>query len=385
MKILLALLILSASKQALAVPNFCEKNGDIYFYNRQTRQMEMEKILDGDLVKKIHKKKITFIFKGSVGKISSGILKLRNNKKEEAITDFIKNYDIKMRDFYPFPPIKPSPNYVGYNNFLEFFIRPVRKSARPIILKRELMPAFADARYRGFNEIGGSVTDTKVVDEREVIVKNNRFKASYLLGGYKGNRLIPRRYRGQFEKSEKYQKIFKNGPMIIARLAPVDYHRFHFPLGGKILDVYRVKGDYFPVNKLYVDSDPDILFKNERVVNIIDTKEFGKLAYIEIGAVGVGKIVHTHPAHPLDDKSYQERVPNLRNDFLPLVPRGSLNVSRGDEKGYFQFGASTIVLLGEKGKWEVSSDIVQQTKRGCEVYLKLGELVGALKSSAKRK
>ena len=291
-----------------------------------------------------------------------------------------------MEDFHPYPArIKnKGKGYVGYNDFFEFFIRPVKKSARPIVKKSNIMPAFADARYRGFNFITNrKVESGEAEDPREVIVKKNRFKAHLLLGGYE-RKVFDLRYKDQRVKAEKYQKIFANGPMLIARLAPVDYHRFHFPVKGRIEDVYRVKGDYFPVNKLYVDSDPGILFKNERVVTIIDSPIFGKLAYIEIGAVGVGKIVHTHPAHPVTKVpflyrlKYQHWLPkalfcHTTDAFLPDVPRGSRLVNRGDEKGYFQFGASTIVLLGEYGRWEVAPDIASQTQRGCEVLLKLGQ------------
>lgn len=357
------LFFLLFSNSLIAANNLCEKNGDIYFFNRDTQQFEKEIIFGGEIVKKVYEKKIDWIFKGTTGKIVSGILKLNAKGGEKKVHEFINEYKIKIYDFYPSLGRNHESPKTGYANYFDFFIRTVKAPQRPIIQDPLIIPAFADARYRAFSFIqkeGPIVKNSPQTDPREVIVKFNRFSANRLLGDKES------RLRG-------WDKIFNGGPMVIARLAPVDYHRFHFPVDGKILDVYKVKGDFFPVNKLFVDSSPDILFKNVRVVNIIDSPTFGKLAYIEIGAVGVAKIVHTHPAHPNNDPFFLNFDKKSQNDFLPNSPRGSLMVKRGEEKGYFQFGASTIVLLGEAGKWTPSEDILNQTRNGCEILLNLGQ------------
>jgi len=102
------------------------------------------------------------------------------------------------------------------------------------------------------------------------------------------------------------------------------------------------------VNPLALKMKQDILMTNERHVTIVETKNFGKLAYIEVGAVCVGKIVQSQP----------------------LVKGGSFK--RGDEKGYFLFGGSTVIVVGEKGKWKPSQDILDYTKKGMETYIQLG-------------
>jgi phosphatidylserine decarboxylase len=93
----------------------------------------------------------------------------------------------------------------------------------------------------------------------------------------------------------------------------------------------------------------DVLTTNERQVTILETDNFGKLAYIEVGAMCVGKIVQSHQAA----------------DFAP-----------GDEKGYFLFGGSTVIVLGEPGRWQPEPDLVAQTANRRETLIRLGAPVG---------
>ena len=103
-------------------------------------------------------------------------------------------------------------------------------------------------------------------------------------------------------------------------------------------------------NPLALLHRKDIFVKNERRVSILETENFGKIAYIEVGATCVGKII----------QSFDESKP----------------FKRGDEKGYFLFGGSTVIVLGEAGKWSPSSDILLNTKKGIETYIHLGDEVG---------
>jgi phosphatidylserine decarboxylase len=148
------------------------------------------------------------------------------------------------------------------------------------------------------------------------------------------------------------ERVIKDGPLLLARLCPVDYHRYHYPDDGKTLNSYTVHGDYHSVNPLALKYRQDILIKNERRVSIVETKKFGKLAIVEVGATCVGKIIQSH------DES---------KDF-----------KRGDQKGYFLFGGSTVIVYGEPGKWKPSSDILKNTELGLETYIHLGDEVADL-------
>ena len=92
---------------------------------------------------------------------------------------------------------------------------------------------------------------------------------------------------------------------------------------------------------------PDILFRNERQINILDTRNFGRIAFVEVGAMSVGRIVQMHP---------------LDTPYL-----------RGDEKSVFRFGGSAVVVFGEPGLWRPSDDILARTQDGVETLVRLGE------------
>jgi phosphatidylserine decarboxylase len=109
------------------------------------------------------------------------------------------------------------------------------------------------------------------------------------------------------------------------------------------------------VNPLALKVKPEIFIENERHVTILNTDNFGKMAYIEVGAICVGKIIQSKPLY------------------------AGMPFSKGDEKGYFLFGGSTVIVLGEKGKWTPSSDIVNNTHNGLETYLQLGMTAAILK------
>ena len=152
--------------------------------------------------------------------------------------------------------------------------------------------------------------------------------------------------------NQELAKDFVGGPLMIARLCPVDYHRYHYPDNGMTTKSYSIHGDYHSVNPLALKYRGDIFIKNERRVSILDTEKFGKLAYIEVGATCVGKIV----------QSFDESKP----------------FKKGDQKGYFLFGGSTVIVCGEKGKWQPSLDMMENTKLGIETYIKLGDEVATL-------
>ncbi len=229
------------------------------------------------------------------------------------IEKFVSMFKINMDDF--------EQSEKGFRSFNDFFERKL-KSGKRVFVSDKQMPAFCEARYLGYNEL----------DAKEMVpVKGYNLSISDLI-----------------ENSE-LAKDFNNGPVIIARLAPVDYHRFHFPDDGTVLKSYRVKGEYHSVNPIALKHDGKILIKNEREVSLLDCKTFGKILYVEVGAMCVGKIKQT----------YQK-----------------MSYKRGEEKGTFLFGGSTVVIVGQKGKWKIAQDILENSERGIETYVRLGDLIG---------
>jgi phosphatidylserine decarboxylase len=237
------------------------------------------------------------------GKYNNSLLSQRK------ISPFIQKFKIPMDEF----------EKSNYKNFNDFFTRRFRPGKRPIVREAEKMAAFAEGRYLAFNPLDNN---------QGLVVKGIVLSAENLL------------------QNKKIADAFRGGPAFIARLCPTDYHRFHFPDQGSVEAQYQVAGALHSVNPFALQKKGDILFTNERHVSIVNTKNFGRLAVIEVGALMVGLIIQTHK-----NKSFE----------------------RGQEKGYFRFGASCIVVLGQTGCWSPDEDLLEQTAQGKETLIRLGE------------
>jgi phosphatidylserine decarboxylase len=234
---------------------------------------------------------------------------------QRKIAPFIRRFNIAMEE-YEDP---------GFRSFNDFFIRKFKPGRRPFAQEPGRMPAPCEARYLAWE---------RIVPDQVFPVKGEHLSARALL------------------QRDDVARDFEGGPLMIARLCPVDYHRFHYPDSGRTLDQYRLSGGFHSVNPLALKHDGAILCSNERHVSILETENFGKLAYLEVGAMCVGLIVQSHPW----DRPF----------------------SRGDEKGYFLFGASTVVLMGQPGRWKPDADVLEQTRRDRETYVKIGAAIAAV-------
>lgn len=287
---------------------------EIRYFNREKNRVEIEKVY-GELA-------IRWLYDSTLGRFAASLLVLPWVSKlygclqnmrwsRRKIQPFIQDFEIPMEEFVE----------ENYKSFNQFFIRKFKPGMRPFDERSSVMPAFCEARYFGHDKIDESTT---------IPVKGSYLRAQDLLA------------------SEKWGSFFHEGPFLVARLCPVDYHCFHFPDSGKVLESYRVPGILHSVNPLALEKRPDLFIVNERQVSILETEHLGKLAYIEVGAICVGKIQQTYTG------------PEFK---------------RGDQKGHFLFGGSTVIVLGEKGKWSPSEDILENTKKSQEVYIKLGQEV----------
>ena len=228
------------------------------------------------------------------------------------IAPFVEKFGIDLSEF----------ESREYKSFNDFFIRKFKSGSRTFCREKEVLPAFCEGRYYGHERVSDSLT---------IPVKGQHLRPEKLLA------------------SNKWGKVFRGGPLLLARLCPIDYHRFHFPDAGQVLDHYRLPGLLHSVNPLALTKKGDIFFTNKREVSILDTDAFGKLAYIEVGAVCVGRIVQTYHG----------------KEFF-----------RGQEKGYFMFGGSSVILMGVPGAWIPAEDILAKTKEGMETLVRLGEPLG---------
>jgi phosphatidylserine decarboxylase len=296
---------------------------EVKYFSRVTGKVETEKVYGADAVRWLYENPLAKVLSPLICRapLSMAYGEIQNSSwSKRKVAPFIKDFEIPIGDFLP--------ENGEYNNFNDFFIRRFRNGKRSFVENRNEMGAFAEARYFGYESM---------TPDKKIPVKGNFLSSEALL------------------ENTKWASSFKDGPLLLARLCPVDYHRFHFPDGGKVIEDYRIHGLFHSVNPLALKVKPEIFIENERHVTILDTDNFGKMAYIEVGAICVGKIIQSKPLY------------------------AGMPFSKGDEKGYFLFGGSTVIVLGEKGKWTPSSDIVNNTHNGLETYLQLGMTAAILK------
>jgi phosphatidylserine decarboxylase len=203
-----------------------------------------------------------------------------------------------------------------------FFARHLRPDARPIDPHPDHLISLGDGKLLVFPRIeAGSV----------VPVKGARLRISRLL---QDDRLAAR---------------YDGGAALILRLAPGDYHRFHFVESGVPSASVDHGRRYDTVNPIGLASGMPILTENRRAVSTLSTESFGTVATIEVGAMLVGGIVQT---------------------YEPGVP-----VARGQEKGYFQFGGSTVVQLFAPGAIRFDDDLRAASTHGTETLVRMGERI----------
>lgn len=211
---------------------------------------------------------------------------------------------------------------VKYNNYNEFFSRKIREGVRPIDMESTHFISPCDSK----------LTVLPISEDTRFTLKHTEYSVGSLLQNK--------------ELARKYQ----SGYAFIFRLTVDDYHRYgyvddgikdhniHIP--GKFHTVNPIANDYFPIYK-----------ENTREYSILHSKHFGDIVMLEVGALLVGKIVNHHE---------------------------KADVKRGEEKGYFQFGGSTVVLLTKANTVNVDTDILENSKEGIETIVKYGEKIGTL-------
>jgi phosphatidylserine decarboxylase len=208
-----------------------------------------------------------------------------------------------------------------FSSFNDFFTRKLKTDARPVDTASTVAVSPADGKILAYSSIGNS----------DFIIKGYRFDV--------------RTFLNNARLAQKYL----DGTLVIIRLAPFDYHRFHFPVTGSVSPVTRINGDYYSVNPLALRRMTEIFCLNKREFTVISNPLFGDVVMVEVGATMVGSIVQTHTGN---------------------------SAKKGDEKGYFKFGGSTVVLLFEKNKIHIDEDLLRNSFNGYETTIKEGERIG---------
>jgi phosphatidylserine decarboxylase len=294
------------------------KSSQILVYNRVTQAFEEERVFTRWFMVCLygHPKRL-FLAKWLSKSIwfskLYGLFKKSSFSKKD-IQNFIKNYQLDISEVEL--PID------SYKTFNDFFTRRLKLESRPINQNPHILISPADARVIVYN----------LKNDRVIPVKGKTFTLSDLIGDR--------------QLASKYAR----GVCVVLRLAPVDYHRFCYIDGGKQSPVKVINGFLHSVSPLALRQKIPALSENIREYCILYTENFGHVLHIDVGALVVGKIIQHH--------------------------RSGAEVKRGEEKGLFELGGSTIILVFEQDRVEIDTDVTKYSQQGIETLVKYGERIG---------
>lgn len=210
----------------------------------------------------------------------------------------------------------------GFRSFNDFFIRRLKPGARPIATDPKAVIAPADSRLKVYPMRRQAI----------VYVKGQALTLAKLLG------------------SNAVPDLFADGKCLQFRLAPRDYHRFGYAVDGRQGAIHTVGGRLYPVSPLALRHMPAIWGDNYRHWCFVQSASLGTVLQIEVGATVVGSIIQHQPS----------------GGFC----------RRGQEKGYFQMGGSTVLLIVPPGRVDIDDDIQLYSDQGIETLVSYGEAIG---------
>ncbi|MBU3192108.1 phosphatidylserine decarboxylase [Clostridium bowmanii] len=291
----------------------------IKYYNRKENKYEIERVAG--------EKYLNWSYCSPVGK---GLVELLLKKKlfsklygyycdtkisSRKIKVFIDDLHIDMSKY--------DRTYDEYSSFNEFFIRTLNSKARLIPENNNALISPCDGKISAYQDI--NLNDL-------VQIKGFTYSLKELL-----------------QDNEIY-KLYQGGTCLIFRLCPTDYHRFHFVDDGACDDTTKINGHYYSVNPIALKSVKKLFCQNKREWSVFHSDNFDDIIYIEVGATCVGSII-------------QNYNPNSK-------------IKKGEEKGYFKFGGSTVILFLKKDAAKINDDILAQTQLGFETSVIMGEEIG---------
>mgnify|MGYP003675045076 CR=1 FL=1 len=235
------------------------------------------------------------------------------------VLPFVVDYDLDTDEF--------AKQAWEYKTFNEFFSRALKPEARPIAEGEDVAVMPADGRHLAFPEVDQSTG---------FYVKGSSFDLPELFG------------------SKEAAAPFMGGSMLISRLCPVDYHRFHFPVKGTPGNARLMEGSLFSVSPIALRRNVRYLVQNKRMITLIDSEGFGTVAMFEVGATCVGTIRQLFVNDRVNEK--------------------------GQEKGMFKFGGSCVITVFQPGRIAFAADLVQHSAQQREVYAKMGDALGRTSS-----
>ena len=288
----------------------------IRYYNRSTQSFETEQVYGEGFLRWTYGSPLGAIALHAFVKrpFFSAWYGWRMNAAKSAarIAPFIERYSVDETEF-----ADPPESFASFN---EFFYRKLKPAARPIETDPTRIVFPADGRHLGFERASS-------IDS--VFVKGQKFDLTALLG------------------DAALAKRFADGALVLSRLCPVDYHRYHFPCAGSPSATHTIQGPLFSVSPIALREKLSYLWTNKRSITQLETPDLGTVLLLEIGATCVGEIHQT---------------------FKPGTA-----VEKGAEKGYFAFGGSSTITIFEPGAVKLDADLLEHSSKQTELYARMGE------------
>ncbi|MBI1314200.1 phosphatidylserine decarboxylase [bacterium] len=235
----------------------------------------------------------------------------------QKIAPFIQQYGLDAEEFARRPE--------EFANFNEFFYRQLKPEARPIDPDPSSIVFSADGRHLCIPDLSRN---------DGLFVKGEMFDLATLL------------------RDADLADQFAGGSLVLSRLCPVDYHRYHFPVAGYAGPSRLINGPLYSVNPIALCQNINILATNKRALTILETESLGRVLLLEIGATCVGSICQTYAENS--------------------------NVVKGDEKGYFRFGGSSTITIFEPGRVKFDDDLLENSEQKRELYARIGDHMGTI-------
>ncbi|MFP4157988.1 MAG: phosphatidylserine decarboxylase [Opitutales bacterium] len=296
------------------------KTSNIEYYNRETGKVETETIYGERFLR--------WAYGNPLGRLTVELAvkrawfsrwygwRMDRPASRAKIGPFIEDFSLDADEFAE--PVE------GFGSFNEFFYRRLKSSARPVAPGDEVAVFPADGRHLAIPDV-----DTA----RAFYIKGQRFDLAAFLG------------------DADLAATFAGGSMLISRLCPVDYHRYHFPVSGHAGEPVGIGGPLRSVSPLALRRRLAIFWENKRSRTVIESPVFGTVVVMEVGATCVGS----------NHATYEPG-----------------RVAKGQEKGFFSFGGSSVVTLFQRGRIRFDEDLLEHAGGQREVYARMGERCGVV-------
>jgi len=273
-----------------------------------------------EIIEEVSPKGATFLYKNIFGRM---VLSLATKRFVSSIAGHYMNKKISTRHIDNF--IKDNKLDMSdypkreYKSFNDFFAREIDLNKRPCSGSKRDFVSPADSKLLVY----------KIDKDKKFKVKEKYYTLKEIL------------------RDDNLANKYQNGYFLVFRLSVDCYHRYHFIDDGKVIKEKKINGKFHTVGPIVFDH-AKVFSENQREYSVLKTSNFGEIIQMEVGALMVGKIIN----HKV-------------NAF-----------KKGDEKGYFLFGGSTVVIIVKENEIEIDEDIIENSNKGIETRVNVRETIG---------